>query len=333
MTTSTGNYRILSLDGGGIRGVLTARLLEAIETKRPGFLESVDLFAGTSTGAILATTLAMGKPPATIVQLYREQGPAIFRARIKSSIPFLSMLFFAKYGTKPRYDALHSVIGDLTLGEIKKGLFISTFLLDDDNDPKPKPLGPKPRSRWKAKFFHNFAPASGGADYRPLKALDVVMRSSAAPLYFPIYQNYIDGGVVANNPSVCALSQVLDAKTPLAESKSVVVLSLGTGDNPECITSKEGDWGLWQWKLQLIDILTSAASGLADYQCYQLLNERYCRLNPDLPDAIGLDDIGRIPDLIAAAEQAAQGPEFIDVLHFIDNIWLPPAPTTAPTRA
>ena len=160
------------------------------------------------------------------------------------------------------------------------------------------------------------------------------MRSSAAPLYFPIYQNYIDGGVVANNPSVCALSQVLDSKTPLAESKSVVVLSLGTGDNPECITSKEGDWGLWQWKLQLIDILTSAASGLADYQCHQLLNERYCRLNPDLIEAIGLDDVGRINDLIAIADQAVQGPLFIDVLHFIDEVWFrQAAPESKPTRA
>ncbi len=200
------NYRILSLDGGGIRGALAAQILSRLNEERPEFLGSVDMFAGTSTGAILAVTLAMGLGPEEILSLYRNDGPKIFRPKFRSRIPWLGMLFFAKYATKARYDALYRIIGDRALGDLHKSVLISTFLLNDENDPKPKPATSR-KSRWKAKFFHNLEPAEGGSDYRGLKAVDVVMRSSAAPLYFPIYQNYVDAGVVANNPSVCALAQ------------------------------------------------------------------------------------------------------------------------------
>lgn len=72
------SFKIVSLDGGGIRGILTARLLVQLDAKVPGFLDKTDLFAGTSTGAILALGLAKGMPPNDIVNLYRTQGPTIF---------------------------------------------------------------------------------------------------------------------------------------------------------------------------------------------------------------------------------------------------------------
>ena len=87
-----GKYRILSLDGGGIRGVLTARLLERLAAAHPEFLPSVDLFAGTSTGALLAVALAKGRTPAELVQLYRKNGPRIFGHNLLHE--FGSLVFF-----------------------------------------------------------------------------------------------------------------------------------------------------------------------------------------------------------------------------------------------
>jgi len=68
------HYRILSLDGGGIRGYLTILLLERLEEKCPGFLEQIDLFAGASTGSIIALALAHGKSPTEVRKLYERYG-------------------------------------------------------------------------------------------------------------------------------------------------------------------------------------------------------------------------------------------------------------------
>ncbi len=99
-------YRILSLDGGGIRGVLTARLLERIAEVRPEFLGRVDLFAGTSTGSILAIGLAMGLTPTRLVALYREQGPLIFRDSAWDDVRDLWGLNGAQYSTRNRLEGI-----------------------------------------------------------------------------------------------------------------------------------------------------------------------------------------------------------------------------------
>lgn len=71
------NFNILSLDGGGIRGVLTAALLKHLEDQSP-FLDKIHLFAGTSTGGILALGLAKGLTPAQLIKLYQDNGDKIF---------------------------------------------------------------------------------------------------------------------------------------------------------------------------------------------------------------------------------------------------------------
>src|SRR5262245_47478400 len=74
------SYLVLTFDGGGIRGVLTARLLERLVADQPDLLEKTQLLAGTSTGGIIALGLAFGLSPARLVTLYRENGSAIFDA-------------------------------------------------------------------------------------------------------------------------------------------------------------------------------------------------------------------------------------------------------------
>ena len=72
-------FRIVSLDGGGIRGVLTAALLERLDIEQPGFLAQVDLYAGTSTGGILALALASGLTPTEARNLYERLGAKVFK--------------------------------------------------------------------------------------------------------------------------------------------------------------------------------------------------------------------------------------------------------------
>ncbi|HEY3780094.1 MAG TPA: patatin-like phospholipase family protein [Fimbriimonadaceae bacterium] len=291
-------YRILSIDGGGIRGVLTAALLDKLNTAAPTFLPNVDLFAGTSTGALLAAGLAKGNSPKQMEDLYVNQGPGIF----KDPNPFdaatrIDGVARARYPGGGRLNAISSVFKNITLDDLPKKIIIATFDLDD-HLPPPTPANAA-HPTWKAKFYHNFPGAdSDGAE----KVTDVLMRSSAAPTYFPIYQNHVDGGMVANNPSMCALAQALDpVRGPGVQLDDIVILSVGTGANPDFIASEDGDWGLLQWKVAPLNMMMDGSAGLADYQCGQILTGRYFRLQIDLPGNIGLDDASQIQNLIGLA--------------------------------
>jgi len=304
-------YCVLALDGGGLRGVFTGRLLERIVESEPAFLSRTDLIAGTSTGAILAVGLAMGKSPAEIRQLYEREGPKIFRESSFESVVNPWNLFHAKYATKPRLDALTGMFGDTTLGQLPKKVLISSFDLDSAIGPCSKPG----QATWKAKFFENYD--HDGSDVSE-KAVDVVMRSSAAPLYFPIYQNFVDGGVVANNPAMCALAQALNKDTGNQPLQNIRLLSIGTTANREYIESMNGDWGLTSWGLQLVDMLLDGAVGLADYQCRQLLDGCYLRVNQEVKEAIPMDDVSAIPTLIALADGVPLDP----IIAWIRGQWL-----------
>jgi len=134
------------------------------------------------------------------------------------------------------------------------------------------------------------------------------MRTSAAPSYFPIYQGYIDGGVVAGNPSMAALAQALEPNTGGQALQDVTLLSLGTGRNSQYLTAQNNDWGWLQWAPHIINIVLDGTSGIADYECRQLLGGRYHRLNPYLPERINLDDVAKLPRLREIAERVMLEP-------------------------
>jgi patatin-like phospholipase/acyl hydrolase len=158
---------------------------------------------------------------------------------------------------------------------------------------------------WKPKFFHNFpGPDSDGAALM----VDVAMETSAAPTYFESYNGFIDGGVVANNPSMAALAQALDNRNPASERagepEDVLLLSLGTGVSLQYIAGKDLDWGDAQWIKPLINIMMDGSVGVADYQCRQILGARYQRLEPVFPQgtSYSLDDVSRIVDMLNFAQ-------------------------------
>ncbi len=141
-----------------------------------------------------------------------------------------------------------------------------------------------------------------------VSVVDAALRTSAAPTFFPIYQGFIDGGVIANNPSMCALAQALSAVAGSQSLRDIRLLSVGTGANPKYLEQKDEDWGLMQWAPNLVSLMLEGSVGLADYQCRQALQKRYHRLNPYLPIPIGLDGIAEIPRLkdIAARENLTE---------------------------
>jgi patatin-like phospholipase/acyl hydrolase len=278
-------YKILSIDGGGIRGIIPARLLERLEIHKPGVVQEFDLFAGTSTGAVLAAGFAFGFKPRFLRQMYQGFGEHVFADTLWDDLRDFKYLIGADYSVENLKALLQRVIGPTTLEDLPKKVLIATFDLKDESRDPP---------RWKPKFFHNYPEPGGDVDQ---KLVDVIIRSAAAPVYFPMYQGYIDGGVVAINPSTCALAQAFHEGY-----LDVRLLSLGTGYNPRCLDQQDADWGIYQWGLNLVDIIMDGGSEVADYQCRQILADQYFRLQPQLPHPIGMDDWQSVKELISIAD-------------------------------
>jgi len=286
-------YHILSLDGGGIRGLLTITLLERIEQEIPGFLSEIDLFAGTSAGGILALALSMGKKASEVRALYEEFSDIVFERTLLDKMINLWGFLGSKYSNKNLYRVLYEEFGNRTLASLSKKVLISTF----DLDSNPKRFNDI--RGWRAKFYHNFSGKDSDADE---KVIDVAVKTATAPTFFPIYKGFIDGGVVANNPSVCALAQAINPPTGGQKLNDLRLLSLGTGKNPRFLDVKNNNLGLLQWAPHMIGLMLEGGVGLADYQCEQLLGKRYLRVNPILPHSISMDDVGSISELEVIAQ-------------------------------
>jgi patatin-like phospholipase len=294
-------YRILSIDGGGIRGIIPVILLERLarESGLEGFLESVDLIAGTSTGGLIALALAAGRSLPEIRSLYTTKGSEIFDRSAWRAITSLGSLIGAKYDSGNLERVVASFLGAATrLGDLGKRVLVAAFDLDSGPDD--------PRGRtWKPKLFHNFPGPDSDADELAWK---VGLFTSAAPTYFAPSGGYVDGGVFAANPSMCALAQTQDPRIPEGiRLEDVVLLSMGTGISLQFIEEKEPDWGDAQWIEPLLAIMLDGVSGIADYQCRRLLGERYLRLAPVFPTGttVAMDDADMVPymaELAAAVD-------------------------------
>lgn len=303
---------MVSIDGGGIRGLVPAILLERIRTTPgfEGFLDSIDLLAGTSTGGLLALGIAHGIPLERIRDLFVLKGRKIFDDSWLDNLVDLGKLRGADYDTKPLRLELQRLFGDATLGQLKKRVLVTAFDLDNE--------APEQRT-WKPKLFHNF---HGPGNDRALRAADVGLYTSAAPTYFPSVDGFVDGGVYANNPAMCALAQTQDQRyAPTPPLDEVVLLSLGTGTSLQYIKGKSHDWGYAQWAKPLIGLMLDGTAGIADYQCGKLLRDRYHRLAPVFPEGvtIPLDDIGKIPYLCEFAQELDIG----EALSWLREVWIP----------
>jgi hypothetical protein len=291
-------YRILSLDGGGIRGIVTVILLQRLnaESGLTGWLDSVDLIAGTSTGGLLALGVAYGLDLQVMHDLYEKKGKEIFDESWLEDIVDLGRLIGSEYSSKNLERELKGIFGRATMGELKHRVLITAFDLDNE--------APDPWSRkWKPKLFHNFP---GPDDDAKELLYKVGLYTSAAPVYFPSVDGFIDGMVYAANPSMCALAQSQDSRIPDRPSTSDVVLfSLGTGTSLFYIKGKYLNWGYAQWAKPLVKLVIDGTSGIADYQCREILGERYHRLAPIFPPGVSIpmDAVDQVPYMIGFAER------------------------------
>jgi uncharacterized protein len=303
-------WRVLSIDGGGVRGYYAALLIKRLCEARPDWLDSIDLVAGTSTGAIIALSLALEMTPADIASIYAREADRIFTTSLVDRVLDAGGLIGPRYDVRRYAAILRQVFRDARFSDLKRRIMVPAFDLSDDN---PDPA----RRRWKARLLHNLA---GPEAVHDLLVRRAALYSSAVPAVFATADGYIDGGVFAANPALCALTLSLD-RTALPEPArldSVRLFSVGTGCSPLRIEGQRLQWGLSQWARPLIGVTFDAGVGMVDYQCRQLLGEHYHRLNPWLDGKqIELDDASALPVL----REAAAAVNLDETLAWLDRSW------------
>jgi patatin-like phospholipase/acyl hydrolase len=291
-------YRIVTFDGGGVRGSLMATLVKRLVREFPELLDQVDLFAGTSTGSVVALTLASGRNADTLVEFYSIEN-------LRSAFsPAHFNVFRPRYDNRNFKNLLETHFpGDLRLKDLKHALLAPSFRLDDNKTQD-----------WEPVFFHNF-PDSEHLDHL---VVDVALRSAAAPTIFPSHQGFIDGGVMANNPSTAAIAYAIGHATPRPTLEDIRVLSIGTGLSPSIIKLNTSRWGVVQWMLNpfrspadpLLNVLMDGVVEADALMSERFLGRRYHRLNPPLKEPTSLDNWRAIPQLIKTADNFDLQPTF-----------------------
>ncbi len=300
--------RILSIDGGGIRGLLPARFLAALEraSGRPA-ASMFDMLAGTSTGGIIAIGLLAGLPAAALVSLYRDKGPAIFPptdifAKLREAVDPI-------YSAEPLEAALLALLGNTWLGETTG----PELLVPAYDVTIPDAFFFK---SWRARGTHGTP--DGDADADDFRLRDIARATSAAPIYFPRavitsmagkQHEMIDGGVHSNNPSTAALA---DARR-LWPGEDILLVSLGTGAAEEPFDLGRG--GLIDVGPQLPGIFMDGSASRADYEAAQQPGAVYRRYQPDLAEAL--------PDgSHASAAMDDASPENLARLDLLAEAWI-----------
>ncbi|NKJ73544.1 patatin [Rhizobium leguminosarum bv. viciae] len=253
-------YRVLCIDGGGMRGIYTAALLEKL-TRYYATLRNeealdigkgFDLIAGTSTGAILGCAAAIGRPMSSVVKLYEDHGSSIFPHRIKDGV--LSPLWRAltkgnsivRAGDAALQSALRKELQNVTMKQVldRRGIALSV------------PAVSMERHR---SWVFKKTPKSGVRDDN-YRLADVCLASSAAPIYRSLaairdpdtdsdnFRIFADGGLWANNPVLVAM---IDALSCAAPEQPIEIFSFGNISRPagSQIKPKKVHRSMLSWKL------------------------------------------------------------------------------------
>lgn len=310
-------FRILAIDGGGIRGLISALVLREIEARLNAgnegeWIRVADRFhlvAGTSAGglAALALTAPKGLRAADLVDFYLEDGPALFHRSLWRKLRTGWGLFGPKYPAEPVREAIERRVGNPPISQASRDLLVTSY---DMHAGEPH-------------FFKRWRALESAARDVPLA--EAALSTSAAPTYFPSHDPgesgalaLVDGGVFANDPAVAAIAEALGrAKDDPAELEpaDLFLVSIGTGEFTVGYEQRSvRRWGALRWVIgadgpPILDTILGGVSDGSDYWAHMLLNHhpsegvpsrgeigrgpRYYRLQATLGEAIALDDASR----------------------------------------
>ena len=298
---------VLAIDGGGFRGLFAAELLRRIEERwKLDWTSRFALFAGASSGAILAAGLAAGVPAASLVGFYRQRGPAVFRRRLRS---WPSGLLASRHDTRVLRAHLAEVLPDVGLAQFPVPLLIPVADIGSGRSSVLRSAGLGTRG----------SPAS------PHDLRDAVLASCAPPTWFDPWipregTPLADGGLWANNPALAAYAEArLRFRFP---PRSLRIVSIGTGRSRHYyrapprgrfgrLRDRWMGWGLATgWRRERLVEFSLATQSTATHEtlCHLLGEDpakprRILRLDFESDDVIRFDDPEASPELVDHAER------------------------------
>lgn len=252
----------LSIDGGGIKGIIPATVLTEIEQKSGvAIAKAFSLIAGTSTGGILTLGLASpnrNNPNVPIMtaeqmlKIYEKDGKKIFKQNGISKGYTMS-----KYSNESLFEYISDIFGDTLLDSVLSNVFIPSYNIS------------------KAYITH-----FNQKNNSRVRLIDIIMATTAAPTFFKPWEIngdcYIDGGVFCNNPSMSSIAFYLPK---FGLDIDYRFLSLGTGlDTKPLICKKANSWGKAGWFPNLLHIIASASSEDIDNMMFNMINGKYYRI-------------------------------------------------------
>jgi predicted acylesterase/phospholipase RssA len=294
-------FRILSIDGGGIRGVFPAAYLTELENRflnRSSIGDYFDMVAGTSTGGIIALALAHGMTAGEALKIYSERGARIFPplAGVAAWRRAFRWIFKSKHNQDALKDELLQVFGDAVLDDAKLRIVVPSFEgLHGEPFIYKTPHHPDYQNDRHKKFAH------------------VALHTTAAPSYYPAVDDdgyvMIDGGLWASNP---IMNAVVDALACFdVPRENIRVLSLGTGSSTFTLRPESRDDGAAKWAImRSFEAASRAQSKNALGQAFLLLGKpNVIRIDPPETDyPIAMDDVVRsLKELPDMARSLAEG--------------------------
>ena len=286
------DFHILSLSGGGFRGLFTAKILAGLEEMagKP-IAQCFDLICGTSIGGMIAMGLGIEKPAREISNLIRDHGADIFSGR-----RFYSGIFSAKHDNHKLREVVQIIFGNKKIGDSKHKILVPAINHSTGN---PRMF----KTWWKGK----------GGD---LPMMDAVMATTAAPCYFPIWKtqdgnsvSYLDGGLFANAPGLLGVHEAVFRLG--VDADRVHLLSIGTMESDEGVGDNNLDIGIIGWMCggRLFNVISAAQGKMAHFMLDQQLGSRYCRIDsrpsPQQSKQLGLDSATPVAaDILSSAAQS-----------------------------
>jgi predicted acylesterase/phospholipase RssA len=254
--------RILSIDGGGIRGVIPSTIIAEWEKSLGPIANHFHMLSGTSTGGILACALAQGISADKLCGFYRTKGPSIFQSQFGA----LGGVAGELYDATNLVSAVKSVLKG-KLSQVEKDLLITSYNIEARQ--------PHFFKSWKARGYE--LGANETSQQNNFQITDVARCTSAAPTFFSpaLVKNeagrsfpLIDGGVFANNPAMCAY---VAARRLYPKATEYVVVSLGTGSLVKPVKYSDAtSFGLAGWLRPLLDIMFDGVASTTEYELSQL---------------------------------------------------------------
>lgn len=280
-------FQILSLDGGGIKGLFSASVLAKLEDDLGvSITDHFDLIVGTSTGGLIALGLAIGMKPREIVRFYVESGPQIFPRHF--GFRSFTHWFYRKFPYASLRNALQERFHDKRLADCSTRLVIPSYNFGDDDVYLFKtPHHERLRRDYKVPLWQ------------------VGLATTAAPTYFESFKELdslrlIDGGVWANNPTMVGIAEAVSMLgVPL---QNISVFSMGTSD-PVKDRARHLDWGgRLAWAKSAVDVVLRGQSLGTHKQAVHLLGaDKVFRIDPRVPDKMFALDRLNMDELLSKA--------------------------------